>query len=38
MDKDKYLTLISEYKRFKMNNVQHFRFNSAANSADFGKF
>ena len=38
MDKDKYLTLISEYKRFKMNNVQHLRFNSAANSTNFGKF
>ena len=38
MDKEKYLTLISEYKRFKMNNVQHFRFNSAANSTNFGKF
>ena len=38
MDKEKYLTLIPEYKRFKMNNVQHFRFNSAANSTNFGKF
>ena len=38
MDKEKYMTLISEYKRFKMSNVQHFRFNSAANSTNFGKF
>ena len=38
MDKEKYLRLISEYKRFKMNNVQHLRFNSAANSTNFGKF
>ena len=38
MDKEKYLTLISEYKKFKMNSVQHFRFNSAANLTNFGKF
>ena len=38
MDKEKFLTLISEYKRLKMNNVQHFRFNSAANLTNFGKF
>ena len=37
MDKEKYLMLISEYKRFKTNSVQHFRFNSAANSTNFGK-
>ena len=38
MDKEKYLTLISEFRKFKMNNVQHFRFNSAANSTSFSKF
>ena len=38
MDKEKYLRLISEFRKFKMNNVQHFRFNSAANSTNFSKF
>ena len=31
VDKEKYKMLITEYKKFKKTNVQHFRFNSAAN-------
>ena len=30
VDKEKYKMLITEYKKFKKTNVQHFRFNSAA--------
>ena len=37
-DKKKYLNLVSEYKKFKRNTCQHFRFNSAANLTDFGEF
>ena len=36
-DKKKFLTLVSEYTKFKRNNVQHLRFNSAATSTKFGK-
>ena len=36
-DKKKFLRLVSEYKKFKRNNVQHLRFNSAATSTMFGK-
>ena len=28
LDKEKYRMLIAEYKAFKINNVQHFRFHS----------
>ena len=38
LDKVKFLTMISEYKKFKMNSVKHFRFNSAANNTKFGQF
>ena len=38
MDKAKFLRLVSEYKQFKRNYVQHFRFNSAAKTAMFGEF
>ena len=38
LDKKKYLNLVSEYKKFKRNTCQHFRFNSAANLTKFGKF
>ena len=38
LDKKKYLKLIAEYKNFKKKNVQHFRFSSAANLSNFGKF
>ena len=37
LDKKKYMRLMSEYRNFKKHNVRHFRFNSAANSSDFGK-
>ena len=30
VDKEKYKMLVTEYKKFKKTNVQHFRFNSAA--------
>ena len=33
----KMLKLISEYKEFKRNAVQHFRFDSASRSQTFGK-
>ena len=35
LDKEKYKMLIAEYRKFKRENVKHFRFNSAENS--FGK-
>ena len=38
MDKEKFKMLLKEYKEFKLNNTRHFRFNSAANSTNFGKF
>ena len=37
MDKDKYKTIISEYRKFKAKNVRHFRFSSAAVTSDFSK-
>ena len=38
LDRNKYMKLISEYKQFKKNEVQHFRFNSAAaHAATFGR-
>ena len=33
----KFKKLMSEYKQFKKNQVQHFRFDSAAHSTSFGK-
>ena len=38
LDKEKYMRLVSEYKKFKKTACQHFRFNSAANLTRFGKF
>ena len=38
LDKKKYLSLVSKYKNFKKNSCQHFRFNSAANQTEFGRF
>ena len=35
--KEKYKRLISVYRKFKIENVKHFRFNSAANLSTFGK-
>ena len=37
MDRVKFFRLISEYKEFKRNNVQHFKFKSASRSTMFGK-
>ena len=37
LDKEKYKMLIAEYRKFKRDNVKHFRFNSAENSSAFGK-
>ena len=37
LDKNKYRTLISEYRKFKTKNVKHFRFNSAADLSTFGE-
>ena len=37
LDWKKYLKLISEYRQFKRNEVQHFRFDSAAQAKTFGK-
>ena len=37
LKKMKILKLISEYKEFKRAHVQHFRFNSEANTTMFGK-
>ena len=36
LDRQKFKKLISEYNHFKKNQVQHFRFDSAARSASFG--
>ena len=38
LDKEKYKMLIAEYRKFKRENVKHFRFNSGENSSAFGKF
>ena len=38
VDSVKFRRLISEYKKFKRNHVQHFRFNSASNLTAFGQF
>ena len=37
LDRKKLKKLISEYKQFKKNQVQHFRFDSAAHSTSFGR-
>ena len=37
LDRQKLKKLMSEYKQFKKNQVHHFRFDSAAHSASFGK-
>ena len=38
VDRKKYKMLISEYKKFKTENVKHFRFNSAANLSTYGEY
>ena len=37
LDEEKYKMLVAEYRKFKTNNVKHFRFNSAANLSTFGE-
>ena len=37
VDKMKFKGLVSEYRSFKRNRVQHFRFNSASNQTAFGE-
>ena len=37
MDKEKFWKLLSEYKKFKVENVRHFRFHSNEASSMFGK-
>lgn len=37
LDRQKLKKLMSEYKQFKKNQVQHFRFDSATGPQDFGK-
>ena len=37
LDRQKLKKLMSEYNQFKKNQVQHFRFDSAARSNSFGK-
>ena len=37
LDTEKYKMLITEYGKFKRENVKHFRFNSGENSSSFGK-
>ena len=40
IDRIKFQRLVAEYKNFKRNNVQHYRFNSASNlnHTAFGQF
>ena len=38
MDEKKYQRLVLEYKTFKRENCQHFRFSSTANTTNFGNF
>ena len=38
LDKEKFKNLISDYKKFKMKNVRHFRFVENGNSSMFGRF
>ena len=38
VDKMKFQKLIAEYKNFKRNNVQHFRFYSESSQTTFGRF
>ena len=37
IDKEKFKKLISEYKKFKMENVRHFRFHQNATTNMFGR-
>ena len=37
LDKEKYKMLIAEYRKFKSNNVRHFKFSSDENVEHFGE-
>ena len=37
MDKEKYKSLVAEYRKFKSKNVKHFKFSSAGTSSAFGR-
>ena len=37
IDRDKFKEMVLEYKRFKKENMRHFRFNAAGDSPAFGK-
>ena len=36
LDKDKYKLMVAEYRKFKEENVKHFRLDKAATSSSFG--
>ena len=38
LEKKKYMKLVTEYKKFKKSNVQHFRFSSTSTKTAFGQF
>ena len=38
MDKEKYKSLVAEYRKLKSKNVKHFRFSSVRTSSAFGEF
>ena len=38
VDKEKYKMLIAEYRKFKRENVRHFRFNAGESTRSFGNF
>ena len=38
LDKKKYKRLVSEYRNFRKQIVQHLRFNDAADSSKFGNY
>ena len=37
-EEEKFKMMIAEYRKFKANNVKHFRLNVRANSSSFGEF
>ena len=37
LDKEKYKQLVTEYRKFKNNNVRHFRLNPEVNTSAFGE-
>ena len=37
LDKEKYMMMVDEYRKFKSKNIKHFRFSSSATSSAFGE-